>query len=115
MSRNIAVIGQGYVGLPLAIAISNAKFNIVGIDIDSKRISKLNSGQSVTEDVTNDMVKAAIDSGNYHASDKFSDLCKSNIILICVPTPVSKKVYLSYHILIQGMIQILPLKVENLF
>ena len=90
MSRNIAVIGQGYVGLPLAIAISNAKFNIVGIDIDSKRISKLNSGQSVTEDVTNDMVKAAIDSGNYHASDKFSDLCKSNIILICVPTPVSK-------------------------
>ena len=82
MSRNIAVIGQGYVGLPLSIAISNAKFDVVGIDIDSKLISKLNSGQSVTEDVTNDMVKAAIDSGNYHASNKFSDLRKSNNMLI---------------------------------
>ena len=89
MSRNIAVIGQGYVGLPLSMAISNAKFDVVGIDIDSKLVSKLNSGLSVTEDVTNDMVREAIDSGNYHASDKFSDLRKSNIILICVPTPLS--------------------------
>ena len=51
MSRNIAVIGQGYVGLPLAIAISNAKFNIVGIDIDSKRIAKFFSRQEIKDSV----------------------------------------------------------------
>ena len=89
MSENVAIIGQGYVGLPLAMEISNAKFNVVGIDIDYKLVSTLNSGRSVIEDVHNNMVKAALDSGNYRASNEYSDLRKSNFILICVPTPIS--------------------------
>jgi UDP-N-acetyl-D-glucosamine dehydrogenase len=89
MSKKVAVIGQGYVGLPLAMAISKANFNVVGIDTDSKRISTLNSGQSVIEDIDNSTIKAALDSGRYFASNKFSDLAESSYVLICVPTPIT--------------------------
>ena len=98
MSINVAVVGQGYVGLPLALAMVNENFNVIGIDTDSTRVSTLNSGRSVTEDVDDQIVRLSIDSGRYVASDEFSGISECGFVLICVPTPIfaDKKPNLSY-------------------
>jgi UDP-N-acetyl-D-glucosamine dehydrogenase len=85
---NVAVIGQGYVGLPLAIAAVESGFKVIGIDIDEKKISSIKSGKSPIEDISNDVIETALRSGKYNVSTEFKDVSKSQIVLICVPTPL---------------------------
>jgi UDP-N-acetyl-D-glucosamine dehydrogenase len=88
MKQNIAVIGQGYVGLPLAIAISEAGIKVIGVDTNLALVNKLNSANSVIEDITSDILKKVLISGIYLATNKYSDIQNSSIIIICVPTPI---------------------------
>jgi UDP-N-acetyl-D-glucosamine dehydrogenase len=86
---SVSVVGQGYVGLPLAVAASNAGYMVTGIDLEEEKISLLKSGVSYIEDVTNSDIQQILKDGTYRASSNFDSISRSSIILICVPTPLS--------------------------
>jgi UDP-N-acetyl-D-glucosamine dehydrogenase len=90
-SQTLAIIGQGYVGLPLAMAAVDAGWNVVGIDNFEAKVAQINSGTSPVEDVSNSQLAAALKTGSYTASSDFSDVAKASVITICVPTPLDEK------------------------
>ena len=85
-----AVIGLGYVGLPLAMEIAAAGFKVFGIDLDRNKISSLKQGKSYILDVPEKAVAEAIQSGQFTPTDDFSVLANVDTVSICVPTPLSK-------------------------
>ena len=88
--KKIAVIGQGYVGL--TISAFAAKTNeVVGFDSNAKLVVQLNSGVSHIEGVDSAALKSAISSGNYLATTNGSDLANVDIVVIAVPTPLTKE------------------------
>jgi UDP-N-acetyl-D-glucosamine dehydrogenase len=87
----ITVIGQGYVGLPLAIASSKAKFTVYGLDNSNEKIELLKSGKSIIEDLSDEVVKKSVDSKKYLPTIDQSVISDSEAILICVPTPLSNE------------------------
>jgi UDP-N-acetyl-D-glucosamine dehydrogenase len=89
-TARVAVIGQGYVGLPLALEYARAGFAAVGIDTDHDRIAALNLGQSPTPDVPDAELREFVASGRYQATADFSVLDDSDVVIICVPTPLRK-------------------------
>jgi UDP-N-acetyl-D-glucosamine dehydrogenase len=84
------VVGQGYVGLPLAITASRFGYTIYGYDNNDEKIALLKSGKSIIEDFTDEVVKKSVDSKHYLPTIDQSVISDSEIILICVPTPLSK-------------------------
>ena len=84
----IAIVGQGYVGLPLAIAAANAGHKVHGIDIDSALIDKLTKGISPIGDLSDHEISAALASGNYSATRSFESVRDAEVVVICVPTPL---------------------------
>ncbi len=89
-SARISIIGQGYVGLPLAAAFSQAGFKVIGLDVDQERVGTLNQGISQTPDVSSEDLQRYRNDGSYQASADFSVLAESDVIIICVPTPLRK-------------------------
>jgi UDP-N-acetyl-D-glucosamine dehydrogenase len=85
----ISIVGQGYVGLPLALAASAAGHSVLGIDLDELLVSKLQRGISPIEDVSNYQIAQALAAGKYKATTIFEALNESEIIVICVPTPLT--------------------------
>ena len=90
MATQISVIGQGYVGLPLALAICNAGSSTIGIDSSVFRISELQSSKSGIEDISDNEIATALASGKYKPTTDYSEIRNSNVILICLPTPLTK-------------------------
>ena len=90
MVISIAVIGQGYVGLPLAIAASNSEFEVTGIDTDNLKVTTINNRKSPIEDISDDQISSAIASGRYKASSETYINPATEIICICVPTPLGQ-------------------------
>ena len=88
-SIHLAIIGQGYVGLPLAVEFARAGFAVIGIDTDLDRIGALQAGQSYTPDLESEDLIAVIRQGRYEATSDFSVLERIDVVLICVPTPLS--------------------------
>lgn len=88
MNIQISVIGQGYVGLPIAMAACKVGYQVVGIDTDRKKIDQLQSGLSGLEDVSNQLVSKYLKTGNYQPTTEFEAISNSKVILICVPTPL---------------------------
>ena len=86
----IAIIGQGYVGLTIA-AFASKTNQVIGFDNSQKVVDQLNQGISHIEGVESSSIKAAIDSGNYRASTKGSDITDAEVIVIAVPTPLNKE------------------------
>ena len=84
-----AVIGLGYVGLPLALEIASAGFNVVGIDLDQNKIATLNEGQSYIGDVSDKTIGDAIKTERFTPTSNFSALRDVDTVSICVPTPLS--------------------------
>ena len=85
--KKIAIIGLGYVGLPLAIAFSK-KFKVVGFDIDPSRIDELNKGHDSTLEVSDNFLSATKDNTNY--SSNINDTKDCNVYIVAVPTPIDK-------------------------
>ena len=85
-----AVIGLGYVGLPLAMEIAAAGFQVVGIDLDQAKINALQQGKSYILDVPENSIAEAVRSGRFTPTSDFSTLAKADTVSICVPTPLSK-------------------------
>jgi UDP-N-acetyl-D-glucosamine dehydrogenase len=86
----VAVVGLGYVGLPLAVAFAEAGFSVVGIDVDANKVRLLNQGISYVEDVASGQVAPLIESGLLKASTEYEALANAEAISICVPTPLRK-------------------------
>jgi UDP-N-acetyl-D-glucosamine dehydrogenase len=88
---NVAVIGMGYVGLPLAITFANAGFNVIGIDPNEEKVEMVNRGESYIGDVTNAVLRKHTEAGRIRATTDYSILSEIDAVSICVPTPLSKK------------------------
>ena len=86
----VSIIGQGYVGLPLAMAIAEAGHEVIGFDLNAALANRLNSGLSHIEDVSSSALKGLISESKYKASSNPSDLAGSDIAIIAVPTPLNK-------------------------
>jgi len=89
MKKTISVVGLGYVGLPLAISAAKSGYHVIGIDISKKRVEEINSGIATIEGITNKDVAKLVKKGKLKATINYSDINKSDIILICVPTPLT--------------------------
>ena len=89
--RILAIIGQGYVGLPLAMAAVDAGWTVIGVDNFEAKVAQINSGSSPVEDVSDSHLKAALSKGLYRATNDFSTVSEASVITICVPTPLNDK------------------------
>jgi UDP-N-acetyl-D-glucosamine dehydrogenase len=86
----VGVVGLGYVGLPLAVEFAQAGFTVTGIDLDSRKVNALNSGESYIQDVPTAEVKALVEAGRLRATTDFSVVQDLDTINIAVPTPLRK-------------------------
>lgn len=89
-TAQVGVIGLGYVGLPLAVAIARAGFPVSGFDIEARKVESLNAGQSYIEAVTSTALAGQVASGRFRATADFAELAVCDVIIICVPTPLTK-------------------------
>src|SRR5213596_3505592 len=89
-AARIAVIGQGYVGLPLAIEFARAGFTVAGLDTDLDRVGVLNAGRSYTPDVSSADLATVLEAGRYEATADGAVWEHSDVVIICVPTPLRK-------------------------
>ena len=87
--RRVAVIGLGYVGLPLAISFVEAGLTVEGIDAYPPRVAELNAGSSPIDDVSNDRLMAALGSGLSVVAPSDSHIPDADAIFVCVPTPIT--------------------------
>lgn len=85
--KDLVVIGQGYVGLPLSRAASNAGFNVTGLDVSQKIVDDLNAGVSHVEDIPDTVLKGMLEKG-YQATTDNSVIQEADVVVICVPTPL---------------------------
>jgi UDP-N-acetyl-D-glucosamine dehydrogenase len=88
MTTNVVVIGQGYVGLPLALEAANSGFSVAGIDNNLAKVEELIAGRSTVEDISNEVLKRAIEIGSLKISANTAFMPEVEIICICVPTPL---------------------------
>lgn len=86
----VAVVGLGYVGLPLAVAFAEEGFAVVGLDVDRDKVAALNRGESYVEDVPDETVRRLLESDRFRATADYADLADVDAISICVPTPLRK-------------------------
>jgi len=87
---NIAIIGLGYVGLPLALQFARSGVRVLGLDIDPKKVSALNAGRSYIKHIPAGEIKKLVRAGKFFAATDFAELKNVEAILICVPTPLKK-------------------------
>jgi UDP-N-acetyl-D-glucosamine dehydrogenase len=87
--KKLAVLGQGYVGLPLAISAAENGYQVLGYDTSDSLIAKLNKGVSPVEDIEDERLSQVIAAGKYRASSKLEDIYGFDVFVICVPTPLS--------------------------
>lgn len=84
----VVVVGQGYVGLPLAIRAAEVGHQVVGYDVDARRVKSLAAGESYVEDVSSARLSRALELGTYQASDQARDCGGFDVAVVTVPTPL---------------------------
>lgn len=86
----VSVIGQGYVGLPLSLAIAKSGFKVFGVERDSSKVNLLNSGKCDLENLDKSLLEVLLRNKKLNFTSNFECIAQSKIILICVPTPLDK-------------------------
>ncbi len=89
-SARVAILGLGYVGLPLAVVFAEAGFKVAGIDPIQAKVEQIKQGKSYVLDITSDQVAKLVQSGNLTATSDYSALADIDAVSICVPTPLRK-------------------------
>ena len=89
-SAKVSVIGLGYVGLPLAIGIGRAGFNVIGIDTDEEKVERINNKDSYIPDVSDEELTRVVSQKKLIATSDYRVLEEVDIVSICVPTPLRK-------------------------
>lgn len=87
----IAVVGLGYVGLPLALEFYKKGFVVFGIEIDRDRLSRLRRKETYITDVSSQELRNALKSGKFIPRGDFKVLKDADIVIVCVPTPLKKR------------------------
>jgi UDP-N-acetyl-D-glucosamine dehydrogenase len=87
-ATKLVVVGQGYVGLPLAMRGVEQGFEVIGYDVDDAKIKRLESGESTVEDISNDRLRSALDTGRYHPTTAPDQCVDFDVAVISVPTPL---------------------------
>jgi len=90
MTMKIAVIGLGYVGLPLSLQFARSGANVLGLDIDSAKVDAINAGRSYIKHISPESISAAVGAKTFAASTDFSRIKEVSAVIICVPTPLNK-------------------------
>src|SRR5437868_2411916 len=86
----IAVVGLGYVGLPLSLQCARSCASVMGLDVDGKKVQLLSNGQSYIKHVEPSAVAELVKSGKFSATTEFSRIKEVEAVIICVPTPLTK-------------------------
>jgi len=89
--KTLAIIGQGYVGLPLAMAAVDSGWSVIGIEKSISRVDQLNSGSSPVEDISDTRLAKALAAKKYVASNNPADVSAASVVTICVPTPLNDR------------------------
>src|SRR5215813_15159280 len=87
----IAVIGLGYVGLPLVLRFGEEHFSVIGFDVDAEKVRKLNAGESYIRHIPAARLQTLMKEKKFEATTDFSRLAEADCIIICVPTPLTAK------------------------
>ncbi len=87
----VAIIGCGYVGLPLALRFAEAGHKVTGFDTDPAKVSKLNAGKSYIEHIPQNKIQQFVNSRHFQATTDFAKLKEADAIIICVPTPLDER------------------------
>jgi UDP-N-acetyl-D-glucosamine dehydrogenase len=109
----LAIIGQGYVGLPLAMAAVDAGWTVIGVDNLAAKVDQINAGTSPVEDVSGQRLHTAITNGLYRATTDFSEVANASVVTICVPTPLDDKREPDLSLLRSAATGIAPFVSEN--
>src|SRR5687768_4521650 len=86
----IAVIGMGYVGLPLSLQFASSGVEVIGLDIDMAKVESLNAGQCYIQHILTSTLVEHIASQRFRASSDFRETTNVEAVIICVPTPLKK-------------------------
>jgi UDP-N-acetyl-D-glucosamine dehydrogenase len=86
----VAVVGLGYVGLPLLLAYAKAGFRVLGVDIDASKTDALLEGRSYIQHIPSQTIQECVSSGRFEATTDFSALKRADAIVLCVPTPLDR-------------------------
>jgi UDP-N-acetyl-D-glucosamine dehydrogenase len=87
----IGIIGLGYVGLPLVLRFGEEGFKVIGFDVDSTKVSKLNAGESYIRHIDGGRLQSLVTAKAFEATSDFARLSEADCIIICVPTPLTEK------------------------
>jgi UDP-N-acetyl-D-glucosamine dehydrogenase len=86
----IAIVGLGYVGLPLSLQFARSDTIVLGLDIDQVKVESLNNGRSYIKHIESSAIAEAVQQGQFSASTDFSRVKEAEAVIICVPTPLNK-------------------------
>ncbi len=89
-TMKIAVVGLGYVGLPLSLQFARSCVSVLGIDVDPKKVELLNNGQSYIKHIEGSAIAELLSSGKFSASTDLGLIKEVEAVIICVPTPLNK-------------------------
>jgi UDP-N-acetyl-D-glucosamine dehydrogenase len=90
IDMRIAVVGLGYVGLPLALQFARSNVQVLGLDLDQEKVKAVNRGKSYIRHIESSAIAEMVNQGFFSASSDFSQVSESDAIIICVPTPLNK-------------------------
>ena len=85
---SIAIVGQGYVGLPLAVKSAESNFKVWGIESKESKLMLLEKGKSYIEGVSEKAIQYLLANGNYNPTSSYKKISECKIVVICVPTPL---------------------------
>jgi UDP-N-acetyl-D-glucosamine dehydrogenase len=106
MTHDVAIVGAGYVGLPLARTFADAGKHVLLVDVDPTRVEQLNRGESYIEDVPTEVLKPLVDAGLVAATTDYDALREAGAILVALPTPLSRQREPDLRILVSAAEQI---------
>ena len=106
MKRDVAIVGAGYVGLPLARVFADAGKLVLLVDVDPDRVAQLNRGESYIEDVPSETLGPMVEDGRIAATTDYGELREANAILVALPTPLSRQREPDLRILIAASTEI---------
>jgi UDP-N-acetyl-D-glucosamine dehydrogenase len=86
----VAIVGLGYVGLPLSLQFARSGANVTGLDIDPGKVQSINSGRSYIKHIESSEIAKQLQAKSFRASTDFSEVKRCDAVIICVPTPLNK-------------------------
>lgn len=89
-TATVGVVGLGYVGLPLAVEAAKVGYQVIGVEVDSKKIHQVNAGKNYIGDVKDEELNELVQKGKLRATSDYSELQKADVVAITVPTPLNK-------------------------